>query len=143
MYNPLVSPHFIYCSNVWNDGNRTHIEKLYKMQKKAAHVITGSNYEIRSSEIFQRSGRELIEDTLKKRVSLTVFKALKGDLPENISENLKFEHNKQHQLRSNDCKIYLQKPKTDFIKKSFSYRGALTWNSLPSEVVNNYVINYN
>ena len=53
------------------------------MQKKAARVI-------------QRSGRKLIEDTLKKRESLTVFKALKGDLPENISENLKFEHNKQH-----------------------------------------------
>jgi hypothetical protein len=27
-------------------------------------------------------------------------------------------------LRSNNCKLYLEKPKTDFMKKSFSYRGS-------------------
>ena len=60
MYNSLVLPHFTYCSNVWKDGNRIHIEKLYKMQKRAARVITGTNYGIRSSEIFERLEWELI-----------------------------------------------------------------------------------
>ena len=45
------------------------------MQKKAARVITGTNYEIRSNEILERFGWEPIEDTLKKRESITVFKA--------------------------------------------------------------------
>ena len=39
----------------------TQIEKLYKMQKRAARVITGTNYEIESSEIFERLGWEPIE----------------------------------------------------------------------------------
>ena len=46
MFNSLILPHFTYCSNVWNGGNCTHIEKLYKLQKRAARVISGSNYEI-------------------------------------------------------------------------------------------------
>lgn len=50
---------------MWNDGNR--IEKVYKMQKRTAHVFTGSNYEIRSSAIFERLGWEPIEDARKKR----------------------------------------------------------------------------
>ena len=62
-----------YCSNVWNGGNRTHIEKLYKMQKKAARIITETTYVIRSGEIL---GWESIEDTHTKRDSLTVFKPL-------------------------------------------------------------------
>jgi hypothetical protein len=41
-------------------------------------------------------------------------------------------------LRSNNCKLYLEKPKTDFMKKSFSYRGAASWNNLPNDVTNNY-----
>ena len=39
----------------------TQIEKLHKMQKRAARVITGTNYEIESSEIFERLGWEPIE----------------------------------------------------------------------------------
>ena len=56
MYNSLVVPYFTYCSTVWNDGNRTNLEKLYKMQKRAARVITSSSYEIRSKTIFQILG---------------------------------------------------------------------------------------
>jgi hypothetical protein len=41
-------------------------------------------------------------------------------------------------LRSNNCKLYLEKPKTDFMKKSFSYRGSASWNNLPNDVANNY-----
>ena len=46
IYNSLVLPHFTYCSNVWNDGSRTHLNKLYKIQNR------GSSYDIRSKEIF-------------------------------------------------------------------------------------------
>jgi hypothetical protein len=35
-------------------------------------------------------------------------------------------------LRSNDCKLYLEKPKTGFL------RGAASWNNLPNDFANNY-----
>ena len=54
MYNTLVIPYFTYCSNVWYDGyNHTNTEKIYKMQKRAARIITNSNYEIRTKDIFK------------------------------------------------------------------------------------------
>ena len=46
--------------------------------------------------------------------------------------------NDTYQLRSNDQKLYLNKPNTNFLKNSFSYRGALSWNSLPAEIVDVY-----
>ena len=33
MFNALVLPYFTYCSNVWSDGSRVHIEKLHKLHK--------------------------------------------------------------------------------------------------------------
>ena len=53
MYNSLVLPHFTYCSTVWQGSSADHINKLYKLQKRAARVITGSNYDTRSTDIFE------------------------------------------------------------------------------------------
>ena len=67
IYNSLVVPYFIYCSVVWNDGSKTNLDKLYKMQKRAARIITGSNYETRSKTIFQNLGWNPIKIVFKKR----------------------------------------------------------------------------
>ena len=37
------------------------------------------------------------------------------------------------QLRNNHQKLYLPKPKTNFLKRSFSYRGAVSWNQILME----------
>ena len=127
MHNSLVLPHFTYCSNVWNDGSSANMKKLYKMQKRAARIVTGCIYETRSREIFERLGWEPIKDILKKREIMTVFKAIKAALPASLCENFSLKYNDKHHLRTNNCKLYLRKPKTNFMKKSISYRGASTW----------------
>ena len=43
----------------------------------------------------------------------------------------------QRQSRSSaDDKLYLVKPKTNYLKSSFAYSGAMVWNSLPRCVRN-------
>ena len=76
MYNSLVLPHFTYCLTVWSDNSCTLINKLYKVQKRAARVITGSGYEIKSREIFECLGWEPIQNILKKREITMTFKAI-------------------------------------------------------------------
>ena len=44
MYNAFVMPHFIYCSTVWQNNNQAHLDQLYKLQKRAARIITNSDY---------------------------------------------------------------------------------------------------
>ena len=92
MFNALVLPHFRYCSNVWNDGSCAHniIEKLHKLHKRAARVITCSNYEIRSTEIFEKLGWEKIEIIPKKREHIMTFKALRGETPNYLMSDLFF-----------------------------------------------------
>jgi hypothetical protein len=44
--------------------------------------------------------------------------------------------NREYNLRSNDTDIALPKPKTNYLKRSFRYSGAMRWNSFPSEAKN-------
>ena len=37
-------------------------------------------------------------------------------------------------LRDASQKLYLPKPRTDYLKRSFSYRGASLWNDLPEDI---------
>ena len=73
------------------------IEKLYKLQKRAARVITGSSYEIRSTEIFEKLGWERIEAILKKREHIMTFKALRGETPDYLSDMFVARHNDTYQ----------------------------------------------
>ena len=115
--------------------SRSHLNKLYKLQKRAARIITGSSYDIRTKEIFDNLEWEPIENILKKREISMTFTALKRQLPEYISDMFTVTNNATYSLRSNDRKLYSNKPNTDFMKKSFSYRAAFAWNNLPCDVV--------
>ena len=74
-------------------------------------------------KIFENLGWEPVENMLKKREITMTFKAIQDKLPGCMSEMFNFNHNDIYQLRSNDRKFYLYvgKPKTDFMKNSFSY----------------------
>ena len=41
-----------------------------------------------------------------------------------------------YNLRNADSELALPLPKTDFLKKSYSYNGARVWNFLPNEIRN-------
>ena len=67
-------PHFNYCSTIWKDDGKHHINKLLKLQKKAARVIRGDTYDVRSSESFEKLEWISIEKTLKNREIMMTFK---------------------------------------------------------------------
>ena len=64
--------------------------------------------------------------------------SLREMTPKHVTELFSTCQNDMYGLRSNNRKLHLPNPKTNFLKKSFSYRGALAWNKLPHEVVDKY-----
>ena len=61
---------------MWNDGSSTILSKLSKLQRRAARVITGQTYDVRSTQILGDLSWIPIEDTLKRREIIMSFKAL-------------------------------------------------------------------
>jgi hypothetical protein len=79
-----------------------------------------------------------IEELLKKREEIMTFKALTGGLPQYLVKLFTRCQNNNYNLRSNQTNLELPKPKTNFLKRSFSYRAARSWNELSSETIENY-----
>ena len=55
--------------------------------------------------------------------------------PKYLTEMFTMSQNDNYALRSNERKLHLSKPNTNFLKKSFSYRAAVSWNKLPNEIL--------
>ena len=55
-----------------------------------------------------------------------------NNLNEPMKNMFEISNNELHNLRSNAVNFHIPKPRTNFMKKSISYSGALMWNSLPS-----------
>ncbi len=85
MFNAFVLPSITNCSTVWNDGTSSIIEKLTKLQGRAARAITGESYEVRSTDILQKLNWVPIEKILMKRETIMTFKALTGRLHARLS----------------------------------------------------------
>ena len=62
IYNALILPHFDYCSLVWSNSSETLKLNLQKLQNRAARVITGDNYDVRSKQILLKLGWKTLDE---------------------------------------------------------------------------------
>ena len=53
VYNSLVQTHFDYCSVVWGNCSKNLSSKLQKLQNHVARVLSFSNYDCSTSELFE------------------------------------------------------------------------------------------
>ena len=129
MYSTLVLPYFDYCALVWGNCNKTLQERLQKLQNRSARVITGETYETRSENILKMLNWKTLKERREQQTIKLVNKALKGKCPRNISSMFNISFNGNYELRNNNVKLALSKPKTNAMKRSFSYQGAMIWNN--------------
>ncbi len=125
IYNAFVIPHFSYCSTIWCDGGKSKLTKMFKLQKKAARVITGDSYDIRSHEVFQKLNWLPMNTHFQVQENITTFKSLTGNSPAYLTKLFHRCSNETYNLRSNYDQLSLEKPNTNFLKKSFSYSGKI------------------
>ena len=133
IYNALIQPHFDYCAPVWDGLSFYLCEKLQKLQNRAARVILQANCEINSSLLLETLKWDKLSSRRRKQKAIMMFKSLKGLAPVYL-QDLFSERNTNYDLRDAFRKLNLPKPRTDYLKRSFGYSGALLWNSLPENI---------
>ena len=124
MYQSLVQPYFDYCSLVWGNCNQTCKDKLQKLHNRAARVITGNTYDVRSSEVLLKLRCERLDKRREKQMIDIVNKALNHMCPPAITSMFHMVDNESYDLRSNNKTLMLSKPKANAMKRSFRYLAA-------------------
>ena len=135
VYNSLIQPHFDYCSLVWDLSDQLS-DKLQKLQNRAARVILKANYETSSSLLLDILKWDNLVIRRKKHKAIMMFKSLNKQAPVYLQNLFVLFHERStdHDLRNSFRKLTLPRPRTNYLKQSFSYSGALLWNSLPENV---------
>ena len=135
IYNALVQPYFDYCSPLWDNCGIGLKEKLQKYQNRAARILTGATYDIRTADVFETLAWETLEKRRDYLKSIFMYKILNNLAAPNLNRmfykmsNCPISYN----LRNSDTDLVLPQPKTEFKKRSFSYNGAFLWNNLSVE----------
>ena len=142
VYQTLVQPYFDYCSQVWGGFGTTLCDKLQRLQNRAVRIITKSGYEVRSVNLLNQLGLPNLEARRNQQLSILMYKVRNEMAPSSLS-NMFQKTNEVHEHQTRQAKHDFQppKPKTNYLKKAFSYRGAVAWNNLPSEIKNSESIN--
>ena len=133
VYSSLIDPYFNYCSPVWDGLGSQLSSKLQKLQNRAARVIAERSYETPSSKLLQELNWNKLNINRKKHKAILMYKTLNGNMPHYLQEiftpRVSF-----YDLRDMENKLFVPKPRTEYLKRSFGYSGAVLWNSLPPEL---------
>ena len=133
IYNAFILPHFDYCSPVWDCLSSHLSDTLQKRQNRAARVITKSPYDTSSSLLLNKLKWEKLSKRRQTQKALIMFKTIHKLAPKYLHQ-LFTPRRSEYNLRNLEGKLALPKPHTNYLKRSFSYSGALLWNNLPQEM---------
>ena len=135
VYTALIQPHFDYCCSVWDELGSTLATKSQKLQNRAARVITRSSYDADAGALLTLLQLDNLSIRRKKIKAQLMFKILKGNAPSYL-KSLFSVRTLDYDVRNNRSKLNIPKPRTNYLKRSICYSGALLWNNLPQEIRN-------
>ena len=135
-YNAYILPIFDYGCMIWGQCSTYNMNRLLKLQKRAARIILQADFMTPSKQMFQKLGWLTFTKRVQYHTCVMVFKSLNRLAPEYLT-NLLTRQSETHSrnLRSND-KYMLKIPfaRTAYYEKSFSVTGPRLWNSLPLQI---------
>ena len=134
MYKSLVEPHFRYCCPVWGAAGITVLQKLQKLQNRAARIVTNSPYEAHSQPLIQKLGWPTIQELIESETGEVVYKALLNEAPDYLKGLFhRLSDTQSRMLRNSNTDLRIPLFKTSSGQKSFEFRGAPIWNNLSNE----------
>ena len=138
IYNTLIQCQFndIDCNIVWGNCGKTLFDRLHKLQNGAVRVLTFSRYDADANRLFRQLNWKDLSAQFQIQKALMVNKSLNDLVPGYLSSKFVKQYETRYSLRDSVNKpiFIVQFPQTNFMKNSFSYSGAVLWNSLPCDM---------
>ena len=126
IFSGLVKPQFDYCSIVTACCSISLAEKLQKLrQNRAARILLSASYDSHATDLFRRHNWKNLRNQRLYTKAIMMFKTLNGETPDYLSTKFIFRNDTtSYRLRNSEMTLALTHPRTDYVRKSFSYSGA-------------------
>lgn len=142
-YQGYILPLIDYGSVVWGNTSATNIDRIMKLQKRAARIILRADYTTPSAAMFHELGWLPIDKRLKYNKAVFVYKALNNLSPQYIADLLKpMSETHSRTLRSSvNGALAVPRSRSSLFDRSFSYSAPRLWNSIPHSIRNSSTLN--
>ena len=135
-YQGYILPLVDYGSVTWGSTSCANMERLSKLQKRAARIILKADFNTPSFLMFKDLNWLPVERRIKYNKAVFTYRALNKMAPEYIA-NLLTPMSDTHSLnlRSTDNgTLYIPKAQTSLYKGSFACSAPQLWNALPQGI---------
>ena len=132
-YQGYILPFFDYGSVTWGSASASNIERLTKLQKRAARIILRTDFHTPSERMFKELGWSSVPNRIKYNKAVLTYRALNNLTPEYISQCLQ-PMSQVHSLSlrsSENGSLYVPKSRTSLHSGSFSCSAPRQWNTIP------------
>ena len=102
---------------------------------RAARIICGAPWDTSSTIVLDQLNWKPLSHRHQYNVSIWIYKILNNLVPPYLLTISSFSNNK-YNFRQSKNNVFIPQPKTNFKKRSLSYRGAIIWNSLDDKITN-------
>ena len=92
-----------------------------------------SPFDASSNHLLSTLSWERLSLRRKKQKALMMYKTMNDLAPEYL-QSLFSQRHSSYSLRNSEVRLTLFKPSTNYLKRSFSYSGAMLWNNLPKNL---------
>ena len=142
-YQGYILPLIDYGSITWSGTSDANLERVLKLQKRAARIILQTDYSTPSLEMFAELGWQPVYQRLAFNKAIFTYKALNGQTPEYITNLLKpvAETRDRHLRSSSNGTLAVPRSHTSIFDNSFSVSAPKLWNSLPVDLRNSSTLN--
>ena len=135
-YQSYIVPLLDYGCNTWGTTSSANIERLSKLQKRAARIILKADFMTPSKLMFETLGWLSVPKRLLYNKAILTYKALNNLTPTYIS-NLLTPLSEKHSrsLRSSENGLLcIPRSRSALYDRSFSHSASKLWNSLPQDI---------
>ena len=128
-------PHLQYCSCVWSNRGKANVDKLFKIQKRAARIITGSKWDVESTALLDSLKWTPLPEIFIYNDLVLLYKCVNNLSPAYLCNKLSNfnEINERSTRQSANGLLRLPNCKTEMYKKSFFCVAPKMWNKLTNE----------
>lgn len=142
-YQGYILPLMDYGSVVWGTTSAANIDRLMKLQKRAARIILRADFTTPSAVMFHKLDWLPVDKRLKYNKAVFIYKALNNLSPQYIADLLRpVSETHSRTLRSSvNGALAVPRSRSSLFDRSFSYTAPRLWNSIPLLIRNSSTVN--
>jgi len=136
----MIGARLDYCNSILHDTSILNIQKLQRVQNSLAHIVTGTRRSEHITPVLERLHWLPLAMRVEYKVALLTFKVVTTQQPSYLYDLVKFRTSVR-ELRSSGRlnSLQIDSSKTVFASRAFRHSAPTIWNSLPSELTDDFV----